>query len=149
MQLEKQVCSLDLAKRLKELGAKQESLFYWGEEGELITEEEYYDFQDFVSAVGKPEGTSIQKHYSAFTVSELGEMLPVNVKHIKDAEYYWLEISKSFTLSDIWSVEYLRYEQDGSCICFDMQCFNDENEANARAEMLIYLLENKLIKVPA
>jgi len=29
MQLEKQVVSLELAKKLKELGVKQESLFYW------------------------------------------------------------------------------------------------------------------------
>ena len=29
MKLEKQVCSLELAKRLKELDVKQESLWYW------------------------------------------------------------------------------------------------------------------------
>ena len=29
MKLEQQVCSLELAQKLKELGVKQESLFYW------------------------------------------------------------------------------------------------------------------------
>ena len=29
MKLEDQVCSLELAKKLKELGVKQDSLFYW------------------------------------------------------------------------------------------------------------------------
>lgn len=32
MKLEEQVCSLELAKRLKELGCKQESYFVWGQE---------------------------------------------------------------------------------------------------------------------
>jgi hypothetical protein len=32
MELSKQVASLDFAKRLKELGVKQESLFYWCKE---------------------------------------------------------------------------------------------------------------------
>jgi hypothetical protein len=32
MKLEDQVCSLELAKRLQELGVKRESLFYWHEE---------------------------------------------------------------------------------------------------------------------
>lgn len=31
MKLEDQVCSLELAKKLKSLGAKQESTFYWAE----------------------------------------------------------------------------------------------------------------------
>ena len=29
MKLEEQVCSLELAKELKELGVKQDSMFYW------------------------------------------------------------------------------------------------------------------------
>lgn len=31
MKLEQQVCSLELAKKLKELGCRQESAFYWNE----------------------------------------------------------------------------------------------------------------------
>ena len=34
MKIESQVCSLELAKKLKELGVKQESLYYWCENSE-------------------------------------------------------------------------------------------------------------------
>jgi hypothetical protein len=33
MNLEQQVCSLELAKRLKELGVKQDSFFFWKRDG--------------------------------------------------------------------------------------------------------------------
>src|ERR1051325_10817319 len=62
MQLEQQVCSLELAKRLRELGVKQESYFYWF-------------FEEYNH---EPVGWRIQTEegdYSAFTVAELGEML--------------------------------------------------------------------------
>jgi hypothetical protein len=39
MELEKQVCNLELAQKLKKLGVKQESLFYWRS-----------------NAIGKPNG---------------------------------------------------------------------------------------------
>ena len=39
MTLEQQVCSLELAKRLKELGVKQESYFVWHREGSLASVE--------------------------------------------------------------------------------------------------------------
>ena len=61
--LESQVCSLDSAKRLKELGCPQESLFYW------TFDEGYSISQSRVSLFGQPI-------YSAYTVAELAEMIP-------------------------------------------------------------------------
>lgn len=82
MELEKQVCSLELAKRLKELGVKQESLFVWFKPLEEKWEIGLFDGTFFHGENGKQTG-----HYgyrfglsketpSAFTVAELGEMLP-------------------------------------------------------------------------
>ena len=70
MIIEKQVCSLELAKRLKELGAKRESLFYWKTDGGdpyLVARNSRY-----MTSKGEIQG-------AAFTVAELGEMLPITV----------------------------------------------------------------------
>src|SRR5258707_584697 len=67
MNLEQQVCGLDLAKRLKELGVKQESYFAWCDcdvHGE-------YQIVGFGAADG-------EWRISAFSAAELGEMLPQN-----------------------------------------------------------------------
>ncbi len=71
MKLEQQVISLELAKKLKELGVGQESAFCWewsgvqGDAATLVKWEDHteHDHQPWI--------------YSAFTVSELGEMLPI------------------------------------------------------------------------
>lgn len=65
MKLESQVVSLGLAKKLKELDVKQDSFCYWlhremSSETKLVFQSNYYP-KDCVSA---------------FTVAELGEMLP-------------------------------------------------------------------------
>ena len=80
MKLEDQVCSLELAKKLKELGGVQDSLSYW---------EEYRDnwmdlratpklVQGYHTDKERGEGNAVESstYYSAFTVAELGEMLP-------------------------------------------------------------------------
>jgi hypothetical protein len=71
MKLEQQVTSLELSKQLKELGVKQESVFWWNvlfNSGETELE----NFQRYKTSDGSPCDDSI----SAFTVAELGEMLP-------------------------------------------------------------------------
>lgn len=115
MTLEKQVCSLELAKRLKELGVKQESLWFWrflkgsNPEWDLA-------YSGNVRAV--------EKTYSAFTVAELGEMLPEDCKTRRPVD----EKGK-------WLVDSLGTDR----------FFRADTEADARAAMLIYLLEQKLI----
>ncbi|KKM01579.1 hypothetical protein LCGC14_1792980 [marine sediment metagenome] len=72
MKLTKQVISLELAKRLKELRVKQESLWYWCEQfmtiqGKKIVTSKLYRFRDdfIIHKLDRYEW------YSAFTVSEL------------------------------------------------------------------------------
>jgi len=61
MELKKQVCSLELSKRLRELGFTQKSLFYWNEEMETI----HFDEAMKLKNVGC--------YCSAYTLTELGE----------------------------------------------------------------------------
>ena len=68
MNVKDQVCSLKQAKRLKELGVKQESLFYHFQQTEN-------DDPDVISCDIK-DFFNHAIFYSAFTVAELGNMLP-------------------------------------------------------------------------
>jgi hypothetical protein len=118
---ENQVCSLELSKRLEELGVKQESLFCWcGEVGHINLE---------LNAVYDSECNPYYKICSAFTVAELGDILP-----------NWFDSGR-------------REENDYMCRVFEKESdirhhTFDGTEANARAKMLIYLLENKLMELP-
>lgn len=135
MNLEQQVISLELAKKLNELGVEQESLFYWVNLDTnwvltIVNKYEYiFNFNNNTSDI-----LSL-KHYSAFTVAELGEMLPPAI------DKYYLISRKA---DNIYLVYYEDYPQD-----YDIPYliyFEDKKEADARAKMLIYLLENKLIE---
>jgi hypothetical protein len=128
MKLEQQVVSLELAKKLKELGVKQESIFYYAHQGKIWSREHYYDnynsndendqeavtFEYYLSEVN---GGQI---YSAYTVAELGDIFPVNIQlPFKDIEYWK------------WSSPKGRH--------------TSPTEADARAKMLIHLIENQFI----
>lgn len=122
MKLKHQVTSLKLSKKLKELGVKQESLFEWVNTnlGKWKILGHWEMFPDV--------------KVSAFTCSELGEMLPGGTSSYK---FYYSE-------ADRW---------DWACIPrgkFDRKTAQYEgSEANARAKMLIYLIEDKLLISPA
>lgn len=131
MKLESQVCSLDLAKKLKELGVKQESLWWWHLNA-IDEPSEYIVANQFTL-----DKSGIKAHCSAFTVAELGEMLP---GHISDKDSCaCLEINRGDNENGkpIWGIS---YSTD------DDELFIDASEANARAKMLIHLIEKGLVK---
>jgi hypothetical protein len=130
MNLEQQVCSLYLAKRLKELGLKQESWFVWASDVEVT--------DSFI--VLERRRCWLPNECAAFTVAELGEMLPEFFKREPEG-YLDLAIRKDRRLANAWwNVSYKNI--DGHPVQY-----SDMSEANARAKMLIYLLENRFVTV--
>lgn len=154
MKLQDQVTSLEISKRLKELGVKQESVFFWAKT-KLVKKEWVWHLRlsiddssgqfatpfDLTEITGKDNPAC-----SAFTVAELGDMLPeviiekgtpLNTK--KSPVHYPLRITKGVDRTEYetiyWEVRY------GDIIISNA----NDTEADARGKMLIYLLENKLI----
>lgn len=129
MKLEDQVCSLALAKRLKELGVRQNGHFHWV----------YFDWTNDKWIVFHFPHEDEPKHfdcYSAFTVAELGEMLPPMVIF----ESYVHEIYIRKTPDNKWWVSY----ENGRRLCKEIV---EKTEADAHAKMLIYLIEKGLVKL--
>lgn len=139
MRLEQQVVSLELAKKLKELGVKQESYFYWCRHKNpekpqtpvVITYQEAYENMFYIMA-------------SAFTVAELGEMLPMHHNYgapqsgkCNGGDEYHADYVH---WGNLWhdKVEFERYQ-------LPSVDFVSKTEADARAKMLIYLVENDLL----
>ena len=113
MTLEHQVTNLEISKHLKELGVSQKSQFYHGASGVM--------FQPLL-----PNQYVI---CSAFTVAELGEMLPFyfsGEKHSND-----------------WRCGFANNDGRFKNVPF----VSADTEADARGKMLVYLLENKLITI--
>ncbi len=117
MNLENQVVDQELSIKINKLGFKQESHFYWvqfSEEGSRKKTWELVDSSEFTK--------ENSKHYNAYSVAELGEMLPMQSSTHKNFKDAWV------------------------CEVKDLEDYQvGKTEANARAKMLIYLKENKLI----
>lgn len=152
MKLEQQVTSLELSKKLKELGFEQNGYFSWLE-CDARSGGGWYVWQtDYDHMIELPD-------CSAYTVAELGKMLP---RKICDQDQplsgnkgkcYPLVIEG---LSDDYSNENvingwrLRYGDTKIKIDNDVKLnsagiYYVGTEADARAKMLIYLKENNLI----
>lgn len=119
------VTSLELSRRLKELGVPQTSLLYWATDGALLylplMPNQYVDC-------------------SAYLASELGEMLP----DIITGEHLY-----SYQQARNWSDKRLPKHRLVYWFAGEIELYrvDADTEANARAKMLIYLIENNLISV--
>lgn len=70
-----QVANLDLSKQLKELGVPQESLFYW-----VYRKEKWIVVAGYDTANHLGYPLEKEEHYSAFTVAELLNLIPLYVQ---------------------------------------------------------------------
>lgn len=131
MKIEQQVCSLEISKRLKELGVKQESLFV---HTRMRTTDPYQ--VTTLSEAGEWKYYDFENTYSAFTVAELGEMLPDSISF--EEKLYVINIYK---LGNEWIVEF----EDNENELKTHTSYQADTEADARGKMLIYLFENNLI----
>jgi hypothetical protein len=136
------VCDVEYSKRIKELGYSRPSYFIYikmedsiGLNGEpikrcwgLIYIHEYH-------SISEEEGFKKEYYeiYPAYTVGELAEDFPNEIPFLDDGEEDISFLLSGRNLNGEWWVNYTNG-------------FKDEKEANARAKMLIYLLENGLIK---
>lgn len=148
MKIEQQACTLEQAKRLKELGIIQDSVSWWkcNDEQEVVIcgchkemNERHFYFNTW---------------YSAFTVAELGVMMPEYIHPFENEEYYrlmtWKMCSDNRNQNEKFGIRYRSkfgikdfptfHSEHGSS--YQLQ---GQTEAEARAAMLIYLLENNLI----
>ncbi len=124
MKLESQVVSLEIAKKLKELGVKQESSKYWCR-GKTNGDIQLYNEPLTYIPLTKGDFRQQQcEHFSAFTVAELGLLLP--------------QLTKSWQSAFGWYSENPSIAGDRTILPYD-------TEADARGKCLTYLLENKLI----
>ena len=142
MEIEKQVTSLKLSKKLKELGVKQRGLFWWtnGDVDALgkaslkkyhLTDNRFL-IETYIENLHIFEEGKL-KFYSAYTVAELGEILHKPMRNewiVHEAHNHGLEI--------------LLLKRGTRDVLVRTK---EITEANARAKMLIYLLENKNEKI--
>ena len=126
MNLENQVTSLELSKQLRELGVKQGKFVWWNTWGNKLG--------NLLLPIQRVGGLKDMTPYlvSAFTVAELGEMLPffVNKDHVWAGQLMCVRHPHDWmvsygTMKEAWIKE------------------SADTEADARAKMLIHLIKEK------
>lgn len=145
MEIKDQVCTLPQAVRLSELGITQNSTFHH------VYVSEDIDWQIWIAGSFDEYDDEILMH-SAFTVAELGQMLPCTLKKDDLHDYSILTFVIDSALQ--CHTSYPLYHEldadlneDGSwnAICNNWLKTIGETEAISRADMLIELIEKKII----
>lgn len=180
MKPEQLVTSLELSKRIEELGLKKTSYFCWVDQFPIFNDHSRVStWPEFNKILDKSilsfEARKLVKTYSAFTASELGEILPARLQLTKEmakklifdlAPRYQRKVDESIIEGlDTFPHDQLTFHlvtdfiASGDKNVYYTQDYGfpwmlnnstdnwDKNEANARAKILIYLLENKLIEL--
>ena len=125
MELKEQVISVANAKRLKELGVKQDSLFYWVIS---LTTNYHISYTEGDKSLLPQDRNDF---YAAFTVAELGELLPL--------------CYMSWATPQTGKMKWWCHRMETHAVTHEVtEICTALTEADVRAAMLIYLLEQKL-----
>lgn len=132
MDIEQQVPTLELCRKLEELGYPQEGLFWWS------GDDRSWSISGSVSGFGAAiEGSSYvyesKEICLAPTVAELGEWLPTNTQ----VKLNWRQGHAIATRNILKFGNNIENEGNMTIV--------ERTEANARAKMLIWLAENKYV----
>jgi hypothetical protein len=128
-----QVCTPEQAVKLKELGVDDKApLLAWKDIS--------FSSDRSAFALTPNDGSLRHLYYPAFTVAELGEMMP---DYLEDKGHQWYYTQNKL---DGWEVGFERVDVAyGGC---NHLLSRMATEAQARAAMLIHLLENGIISPP-
>jgi hypothetical protein len=115
-----QVCSLELARKLQQLGVRQDSLLkHWMEH----------------PATGMNTIPRSQIELAAYSISELGTIITESLK----------DVFAFAIITEVFQTEKLRYRVQLRCEVGHMGSAVADTEADARAKLLIHLIEEKII----
>jgi len=138
LKLEQRVPSLSLCKKLKSISYPQEGLFWW---------KRYYKTDKyFLTDTNNPEAqfmtSGVDDYIVAPTVAEMGEWLPNYIDDVDGTGYgYHLVVWKT---NNAYRVMYVHRNSTKFTNKIRVSR-TDKTEANARAKILIWLVENKYI----
>lgn len=140
MNLRQQVTNLELSQKLKKLKVKQSSLFHWTYATAWSKSIDGGKTPGRGKAYVESGNPNSKDSASAFTVGELGEIIGNAIDAMvgnppdKTSIAYRIEIGR-------WPTQGWRYVINNP----DGHAWTSTNEADTRAMMLIYLIQNKLI----
>lgn len=139
MRLEDQVTSLELSKKLKTLGVKQESVFTWNLH-------HFENGDDWVLGSKREDEGKVIERIAAFSVAELGEMLPASIE-AENGVTFILEIDRWGDAGN-WQVSYRGGEYEDMEHALGDFVADDKTLHDAAAKMLIHLIEQGLLQPP-
>ncbi len=151
MNIQEQVVSLDLAKKLAKCGLPQESIFFWVCKKDALQSIRCFGLMSLADMLSIPEGSEHDYEvYSAFTVSELFDFLPasLDIKQNEPFNNFYLHVDKRHAKNIQYIANYVgdsvRYENDARPLMVDTlfrpNCYS-ENLAQALGELLVRIIE--------
>jgi len=154
MKLENIVCDIEYAKKLKELGVKQDSLFYWCAN---IQDQKHCNLKAYTESLYKDDIILEFNRNGSYKTVYWKDVLTGLDDKIYDYidEHQYKFVYSAFTcaellklLSDLYiEIELLDKEFRCEVNIINGYAITNKKLSNALSRMLIYLIENKLITI--